>query len=220
MLIFLQSTAVQSRCLLPGDLDPSEGELRKSYKLRIGRYAQHFVDALQMTDTPVEYLLKKQVQLFPENPEMHVKPEDIRWVGLRGGCARAAHTRMVWAVRFGTSVRSWCAPSELPCMPCNGPECCSCQRMAHNFVLWVLLTLSRRLRWAAEGLVGQPGRVVAAGHPQLRVVFACCTVRSNCLCSLVATPGRMLASHHAWQVPSCVRQAVGQCQSRATGSRV
>lgn len=38
------------------------GEQRKSHKLRIGRYAQHFVDALQMDDTPVEYLERR----FPE----------------------------------------------------------------------------------------------------------------------------------------------------------
>ncbi|XP_068329230.1 ABC transporter F family member 4-like [Pyrus communis] len=44
--------------LLAGDLVPSEGEVRKSQKLRIGRYSQHFVDLLTMGETPVQYLLR------------------------------------------------------------------------------------------------------------------------------------------------------------------
>jgi ATPase subunit of ABC transporter with duplicated ATPase domains len=51
-------------CACAGDLEPTHGEQRKSHKLRIGRYAQHFVDALQMDDTPVEYLERR----FPEVP--------------------------------------------------------------------------------------------------------------------------------------------------------
>ena len=44
--------------LLAGDLDPTEGEVRRSQKLRIGRYSQHFVDLLTMDETPVQYLLR------------------------------------------------------------------------------------------------------------------------------------------------------------------
>ncbi|KAK0595890.1 hypothetical protein LWI29_010899 [Acer saccharum] len=44
--------------LLAGDLVPSEGEVRRSQKLRIGRYSQHFVDLLTMEETPVQYLLR------------------------------------------------------------------------------------------------------------------------------------------------------------------
>ncbi|KAJ4843840.1 ABC transporter F member 4 [Turnera subulata] len=44
--------------LLAGDLDPTEGEVRRSQKLRIGRYSQHFVDLLTMGETPVQYLLR------------------------------------------------------------------------------------------------------------------------------------------------------------------
>ncbi|KAL5761321.1 hypothetical protein ACOSQ2_020159 [Xanthoceras sorbifolium] len=44
--------------LLAGDLVPTEGEVRKSQKLRIGRYSQHFVDLLTMEETPVQYLLR------------------------------------------------------------------------------------------------------------------------------------------------------------------
>ncbi|KAJ4702982.1 ABC transporter F family-like protein [Melia azedarach] len=44
--------------LLAGDLIPAEGEVRRSQKLRIGRYSQHFVDLLTMDETPVQYLLR------------------------------------------------------------------------------------------------------------------------------------------------------------------
>ncbi|KAH0751706.1 hypothetical protein KY285_004854 [Solanum tuberosum] len=44
--------------LLAGDLVPTEGEARRSQKLRIGRYSQHFVDLLTMDETPVQYLLR------------------------------------------------------------------------------------------------------------------------------------------------------------------
>uniref|UniRef100_A0A0A0KYC4 ABC transporter domain-containing protein n=1 Tax=Cucumis sativus TaxID=3659 RepID=A0A0A0KYC4_CUCSA len=44
--------------LLAGDLVPTEGEVRRSQKLRIGRYSQHFVDLLTMEETPVQYLLR------------------------------------------------------------------------------------------------------------------------------------------------------------------
>ncbi|OVA14040.1 ABC transporter-like [Macleaya cordata] len=44
--------------LLAGDLVPTEGEARRSQKLRIGRYSQHFVDLLTMDETPIQYLLR------------------------------------------------------------------------------------------------------------------------------------------------------------------
>ncbi|XP_057501392.1 ABC transporter F family member 4-like [Actinidia eriantha] len=44
--------------LLAGDLVPTVGEVRRSQKLRIGRYSQHFVDLLTMDETPVQYLLR------------------------------------------------------------------------------------------------------------------------------------------------------------------
>ncbi|RAL49040.1 hypothetical protein DM860_001360 [Cuscuta australis] len=44
--------------LLAGDLLPTEGEIRRSQKLRIGRYSQHFVDLLTMNENPVQYLLR------------------------------------------------------------------------------------------------------------------------------------------------------------------
>jgi len=42
--------------LLAGDLQPTAGESRYSHKLRVGRYSQHFVDVLQMDESPVQYL--------------------------------------------------------------------------------------------------------------------------------------------------------------------
>ena len=48
---------------MAGDLQPGGGEVRKSHKLRVGRYSQHFVDVLQMDENPVQYLLR----LYPES---------------------------------------------------------------------------------------------------------------------------------------------------------
>ncbi|GJY16627.1 ABC transporter F family member 4 [Tanacetum coccineum] len=59
--------------LLAGDLNPTEGEVRRSQKLRIGRYSQHFVDLLTMGETPVQYLLR----LHPDQ-EGFSKQEAVR----------------------------------------------------------------------------------------------------------------------------------------------
>ncbi len=40
--------------LLAGDIEPTMGDSRRSQKLRIGRYAQHFVDVLTLDVTPVQ----------------------------------------------------------------------------------------------------------------------------------------------------------------------
>lgn len=44
-----------TRCHL-GELTPLQGEVRRNPRLRIGKYAQHFVDKLPMDISPVEYL--------------------------------------------------------------------------------------------------------------------------------------------------------------------
>ena len=49
--------------LLAGDIEPTAGDSRRSQKLRIGRYAQHFVDVLTLDVTPVQYLMEK----FPDS---------------------------------------------------------------------------------------------------------------------------------------------------------
>lgn len=45
--------------LIAGDLNPVSGESRRNRKLRVGRYAQHFVDTLEFDESPVEYLLNR-----------------------------------------------------------------------------------------------------------------------------------------------------------------
>jgi ATP-binding cassette subfamily F protein 1 len=60
--------------LLAGDLEPTQGDSRRSQKLRIGRYSQHFVDVLSMDENPVQYLLR--MYLKPEGGSY--KPEEIR----------------------------------------------------------------------------------------------------------------------------------------------
>ncbi len=60
--------------LLAGDLEPTDGESRRSHALRIGRYSQHFVDVLAMDENPVEYLRRKYVK----ESRSSYKPEEIR----------------------------------------------------------------------------------------------------------------------------------------------
>ena len=63
--------------LVAGDLEPTNGDARRSAKLRIGRYAQHFVDALSMDDTPVEYLLRTYGHMRKED-DTELKEYDVR----------------------------------------------------------------------------------------------------------------------------------------------
>lgn len=58
--------------LVAGVFVPTEGEVRRSQKLTIGRYSQHFVDLFSMWETPVEYLLR----LYP-NQEGCSKQEAV-----------------------------------------------------------------------------------------------------------------------------------------------
>ncbi|KRT78660.1 AAA protein [Oryctes borbonicus] len=44
--------------LLTGDLQPLKGELRKNYRLRIGRFDQHSGEHLTAEETPSEYLMR------------------------------------------------------------------------------------------------------------------------------------------------------------------
>jgi len=48
--------------LILGDLQPTEGEILRNRNLRVAKFSQHFVDQLNMVDTPVDYIAKK----FPE----------------------------------------------------------------------------------------------------------------------------------------------------------
>jgi len=49
--------------LVIGDLEPSEGEIIRNRKLHIAKFAQHFVDQLTLTDTPITYINKQHPKL-------------------------------------------------------------------------------------------------------------------------------------------------------------
>jgi len=57
--------------LIAGDLEPTDGFCRRSPKLRIGRYSQHFIDQLNFEENPVEYLQNKF-------SDLNLKHEHIR----------------------------------------------------------------------------------------------------------------------------------------------
>lgn len=102
--------------LLAGDLTPTEGEQRRSHKLRVGRYAQHFVDALRMDETPVEYLLSR----FPESGET-ARVGSGRGAMARGGLqGRGARGPVCASVHFQSGL-------SMPKLPCLGG--CAAQGM-------------------------------------------------------------------------------------------
>jgi len=45
--------------LICGDLEPTDGSVSRSPHMRIGRYHQHFMDQLDMNQTPLEFLLSE-----------------------------------------------------------------------------------------------------------------------------------------------------------------
>ena len=84
--------------LLAGDLEPTEGEMRRSHRLRIGRYSQHFVDVLTMDTNPVSYLLEK----FPEEA---TKPEQMRAILGKFGLAGHNHLQPILKLSGGQKAR-------------------------------------------------------------------------------------------------------------------
>ncbi|KAJ6790643.1 ABC transporter F family member 4 [Iris pallida] len=86
--------------LLAGDLVPSEGEVRRSQKLRIGRYSQHFVDLLTMEENPVQYLLR----LHPEQ-EGFSKQEAVRAKLGKFGLASHNHLTPIAKLSGGQKAR-------------------------------------------------------------------------------------------------------------------
>ena len=84
--------------LLAGDLEPTGGEQRKSHKLRIGRYNQHFVDALAFDTSAVEYLMWKF-------PEAGLKPEDMRAKLGRFGLSGHHHLQAIAKLSGGQKAR-------------------------------------------------------------------------------------------------------------------
>lgn len=45
--------------LLIGELDPTQGEMRKNHRVRIGYYSQHSAEQLELNKSPSEYLISK-----------------------------------------------------------------------------------------------------------------------------------------------------------------
>ena len=84
--------------LLAGDLQPSVGEQRRSHKLRVGRYSQHFVDVLQMDENPVEYLLRL-------HPTAGLKPEGMRALLGRFGLEGHNHLSPILKLSGGQKAR-------------------------------------------------------------------------------------------------------------------
>lgn len=56
--------------LMVGDLEPSEGTIRRNPHLRIGRYYQHSVDQLDMSLTPLQFMRKTYE---------HLNMEEVAW---------------------------------------------------------------------------------------------------------------------------------------------
>jgi len=81
--------------LLTQDLEPAEGELTVNRQLRIASYKQHFVDALPLSMTPVEYLHNKH----------NVKVEDIRSRLGRYGLSGVAHMIRMASLSGGQKAR-------------------------------------------------------------------------------------------------------------------
>ena len=84
--------------LLAGDIEPTSGEFRKSHKLRIGRYSQHFVDILEMEESGVEYLMR----LFPQ---AGLKPEQMRALLGRFGLEGHNHLQPILKLSGGQKAR-------------------------------------------------------------------------------------------------------------------
>jgi len=84
--------------LLAGDLKPTSGDQRKSHKLRVGRYNQHFVDALAFDVSPVEYLMSRF-------PEAGLKPEDMRAKLGRFGLSGHHHLQPICKLSGGQKAR-------------------------------------------------------------------------------------------------------------------
>ena len=84
--------------LIAGDLDPTSGESRRSQKLRIGRYSQHFVDILAYDENPVEYLMRM-------HPGANLKPETARALLGRFGLEGHNHLTPIIKLSGGQKAR-------------------------------------------------------------------------------------------------------------------
>jgi len=84
--------------LIAGDLTPTAGDSRRSPKLRIGRYSQHFVDILAYDENPVEYLLRM-------HPTANLKVETARALLGRFGLEGHNHLTPIVKLSGGQKAR-------------------------------------------------------------------------------------------------------------------
>lgn len=82
--------------LMKGALQPTEGTVVIHKKLVIGRFSQHFVEQLNMDQTPVEYLNS----IFKD-----LKPEDIRRMLGRFGLTGRTHVQSIRTISGGQKSR-------------------------------------------------------------------------------------------------------------------
>jgi ATP-binding cassette subfamily F protein 1 len=81
--------------LLAGDLEPTQGDQKKSHRLRIGRYNQHFVDALAFDVSAVEYLQNMS----------GLRPEEIRAKLGKFGLSGHHHLQPIMKLSGGQKAR-------------------------------------------------------------------------------------------------------------------
>jgi len=86
--------------LILGELEPTGGEILRNRHLRVAKFSQHFVDQLNMIDTPVEYIAKKfpemkqqecrnKLGLFNLKGDLHNKPISLLSGGQKSRVAMA-----------------------------------------------------------------------------------------------------------------------------------
>jgi len=93
--------------LMVGSVNPTKGMVRRHHKLRIAWYHQHLTEQLDLTLTPLEYMMK----CYPENPE----EEHMRRVIGRFGITGKDQTTAMNILSDGLKSRvvfSWLAYSE------------------------------------------------------------------------------------------------------------
>jgi ATP-binding cassette subfamily F protein 1 len=84
--------------LLAGELVPTEGEARRSHKVRIGLYSQHFCDTLPRDRSAVQYLLEK-------HPHLQSKLGDARAMLGKFGLPKENHLTLIDKLSGGQKAR-------------------------------------------------------------------------------------------------------------------
>lgn len=84
--------------LLAGELVPTEGEARRSHKLRIGLYSQHFCDSLPKDKSAVQYLLESHRHL-------ESKPGEARAMLGKFGLPKENHLTLIDKLSGGQKAR-------------------------------------------------------------------------------------------------------------------